>query len=321
MSKMESPSLLSARSLLPSLLIGTASWTDKTLLACGRFYPPSANDATSRLQYYADRFPVVEVDSSYYAIPSAATAQLWVERTPADFVFNMKAFRLFTGHQTPLSALDRDIRAEVDDGRRTTIFQDQCPRDVLTELWSRFTVALDPLRMAGKLGAVHFQYPPWVLADRRGMALVEACAARLDSVPLSVEFRHTSWFSPSQRQATLDLERAVGAIHTVVDAPQGMENTAPAIWDTIGGNASHETALVRLHGRNTSAWNRPDATSTSRFMYEYSPQELAELAEHIRKLAKKVSRTFVIFNTNHEDQGMRNAQALTAALALDQTII
>jgi uncharacterized protein YecE (DUF72 family) len=301
-------------SSLPSILVGTASWTDKTLLASGRFYPSSVRDAESRLQYYAGKFPVVEMDSSYYAMPSAATAQLWSERSPAGFVFNIKAFRLFTGHQTPLSALDRDIRREVDDGRRTMIFQDQMPPEVLTEMWSRFNVALDPLRMAGKLGIVHFQFPPWVLPDRRGYALVEACAAHLESIPISTEFRHTSWFLPAERDATLDLERAIGAIHTVVDAPQGVENTAPAVWC-----ATSETALVRLHGRNAQAWNHPEATSTSRFMYEYSPAELAELAAHIRKLAKQVSRTFVIFNTNHEDQGMRNAQALNVALALDKT--
>ena len=80
-----------------AILVGTASWTDKTLVDSGLFYPPEAKTAEARLRYYASRFPMVEVDSSYYAMPSPSTSQLWVERTPADFVFNVKAFRLFTG--------------------------------------------------------------------------------------------------------------------------------------------------------------------------------------------------------------------------------
>ena len=82
------------------ILIGSASWTDKTLLECGRFYPADCKTAEARLRFYASQFPLVEVDSSYYAIPVPQTAQLWAERTPSNFVFNVKAFRLFTGHQT-----------------------------------------------------------------------------------------------------------------------------------------------------------------------------------------------------------------------------
>ena len=63
-----------------SVLVGTASWTDKTLIACGRFYPPGTGTAEGRLRYYASQFPIVEVDSSYYAMPLSATTQQWAER-------------------------------------------------------------------------------------------------------------------------------------------------------------------------------------------------------------------------------------------------
>ena len=92
------------------ILIGTASWTDKTLIASGRFYPPEATSAEARLRYYASRVPRGEGDSSYYAMPSASNAALWVARTPGHFVFDVKAFRLFTGHQTAPEALHQDIR-------------------------------------------------------------------------------------------------------------------------------------------------------------------------------------------------------------------
>jgi uncharacterized protein YecE (DUF72 family) len=96
-----------------SLLVGTASWTDKTLIASGRFYPKQATSAEARLRYYASQFPLVEVDSSYYAMPAPATAQLWAERTPEGFVMNVKAFRLFTGHQTSPTVLHKDLQTAV----------------------------------------------------------------------------------------------------------------------------------------------------------------------------------------------------------------
>ncbi len=92
------------------ILVGTASWTDKSLIDSRKFYPPGAKDAETRLRYYATQFPMVEVDSSYYAMPVPATAQLWAERTPPGFVFNVKAFRIFTGHQTQPKVLPRDIQ-------------------------------------------------------------------------------------------------------------------------------------------------------------------------------------------------------------------
>src|SRR2546427_7092959 len=95
---------------MPRVLVGTTSWTDKTLIGSGRFYPPETKSAEERLRYYATCFPIVEVDSSYYALPSAHNAELWAQRTPADFVFDVKAFRLFTQHQTAPRALPADIR-------------------------------------------------------------------------------------------------------------------------------------------------------------------------------------------------------------------
>ena len=92
---------------MSEILIGTSSWTDKTLIDCGRFYPSNAKTPEARLKFYASQFPIVEVDSSYYAIPSEQTAKLWVERTPDDFIFNVKAFRLLTTHQTQPNVLPK----------------------------------------------------------------------------------------------------------------------------------------------------------------------------------------------------------------------
>jgi len=293
------------------LLTGTASWTDPTLLACGRFYPPEARSAESRLCFYASRYRLAEVDSSYYALPSADNAYLWDQRTPDDFVFNIKAFRLFTGHQTPLAALPRDIQRELDDWPEPIIYHGQMPEDLRDELWRRYQLALEPLRMPGKLGAVHFQFPPWVRRDARGRAHVADCARRMQEHLISVEFRHRSWFDSAAAIAdTLAFERDLGVVHTVVDAPQGFENTVPAIWE-----CTHpDLTLLRLHGRNTDAWNVSGTASSGRFQYEYTEQELAELAERFSRLAMQSTQAHAVFNTNFEDQGMRNAAAFASAL-------
>lgn len=293
------------------ILVGTASWTDKTLLACGRFYPATANSAEARLRYYASCFPIAEVDSSFYALPSLSNTQSWAARTPDDYVFNVKSFRLFTGHQTPLSALDGDIRLELRDWQAPVLYIDHMPAELREEVWRRFVMALEPLRMSGKLGAVHFQFPPWVRRDRRGMARVRDCVAHLEDHTPALEFRHRSWFDAGAAASTLAFVRGLKAVHTVVDAPQGFDNTVPAVWETT----RDDLAVVRLHGRNALTWAGGGDASSSRFTYEYSPAELAELARRVRELAQRVRQTHVILNTNFEDQGMRNAQGLMAALA------
>ena len=135
------------------ILVGTASWTDKSLIDSGKFYPPEAKSPEARVRHYPSLFPMVEVDSSYYAMPSASTAQLWAERTPADFVFNVKSFRLLTGHATQPKVLHSDIRAALPEalaGKKNLYYKD-LPIPVLDELWRRFKQSLEPLAGAGKL--------------------------------------------------------------------------------------------------------------------------------------------------------------------------
>jgi len=292
------------------ILVGTASWTDPTLLACHRFYPPGTSTAEARLRYYASRFPIAEIDSSFYALPAARNAHAWATRTPPDFVFNIKAFRLFTGHQTPLSALDADLRDALPDNNGDVIFIDQLPRELGDEAWRRFILALEPLRMADKLGTVHFQFPRWIKPDARGRARVADCVARLEDHVASVEFRHRAWFEGPAASSTLDFLRELRAVHTVVDAPPGFEDAVPAVWETTRA----DLAVVRMHGRNTAAWTSSGAASSSRFNYEYSQAELDDIAQRVRALARRVRKTHVILNTNFEDQGMRNAQGLISAL-------
>lgn len=297
-----------------NILVGTASWTDKSLVGCGRFYPPACKTAEARLRFYASQFPMVEVDSSYYGMPTPQNAQLWAERTPQDFVFNVKAFRLFTGHQTPPETLHRDIQQALGADVPRTLYYADLPPEIRDELWRRFIEALAPLQHAGKLGAVHFQFAPWMLRNRASMAHVEHCVQKMEGHLLAAEFRHATWFDGEHLEKTLDWERSLGLVHTVVDSPQGFANCVPCVWEVT----NPKLAILRLHGRNKETWNRKGlAASSARFDYWYSQDELAAMLPEIRHMATLADHVHVIFNTNNEDQGQVGARMMRELLRVN----
>ncbi|MDM0056427.1 DUF72 domain-containing protein [Variovorax fucosicus] len=284
-----------------SILVGTASWTDKTLMACGRFYPKEAKTSEARLRYYASIFRLVEVDSSFYGIPAPANAKLWAERTPEAFTFNVKAFRLFTGHQTDPKVLHRDIQQAL--ATPKTLYYRDTPPEISVELWRRFREAIAPLRQAGKLGLVHFQYPPWLVCNREGHAHVAHCVEQMAGHTVSIEFRHRSWLDEAHRAGTIEFLRRLGAVHTVVDGPQGFANSVPLLAEAT----NPDFALVRLHGRNVDTYNIKGAESAAeRFDYDYPDQELREIMMEVVRLASKARNTHIVFNNCDEDKGQRN---------------
>ena len=294
-----------------TIRVGTASWTDKSLIACKRFYPPGSTTAEARLRFYATQFSLVEVDSSYYAMPSATNAQLWAERTPEHFTFNIKAFRLMTGHQTPREAFPKDLQPSLPDNGSKNIYYRHISDDLRDELWRRYREAIAPLHNAGKLGAVLFQFAPWLTSAAEGRAHIEECMVRMKGYTIATEFRNKSWFDERHRNATLAFEKENGLVHVVVDAPPDVSNRVQTVWEVT----NPDLAMVRLHGRNTAAWNIKGALSSAeRFNYDYSDEELSELADNIQILAKQVAQLHVIFNNNHEDQGQRNARTLMEML-------
>lgn len=288
------------------ILCGTAGWADKSLIGCKRFYPRGCSTAQARLAYYASIFPLVEVDSSYYALPSRTNSQLWAERTPDNFVFNMKAFRLLTGHQTGRETLPPDIAPHIPETGKKNLYYRDFPPELLEEIWHRFFDALAPLEQSGKLGAVLFQFPPWLTSAPQGRAHVEECVARMNGYTTAIEFRHNSWLDDKHKSWTLGFEREHGITHVVMDAPPDVPNRAQTVWEAT----NTDLAFVRLHGRNTATWNTTGALASGRFNYDYSDEELRELAIPIKTLAEQVKTTHVIFNNCFEDQGQRNARSL-----------
>jgi uncharacterized protein YecE (DUF72 family) len=244
--------------------VGTSSWTDKSLIESGNFYPKDVKSPEARLRFYASQFPIVEVDSSYYAIPSDKTAKLWVERTPEDFVFNIKAFRLLTTHQTQPKVLPKHVRESLPVDKKTIYYKD-LPNELLDAVWSEFRAVLRPLKEAGKLGAVLFQFPPWFLPHKESLAHIDECLERMEGYRLAVEFRHPMWFDKG-RDRTLAFERERGVVNVIVDEPQGLKTSVPAVWEVT----CPDLAMIRLHGRNHGTWERKGLkVASERFDYWY----------------------------------------------------
>ncbi|MDB5923520.1 MAG: hypothetical protein JWN13_2456 [Betaproteobacteria bacterium] len=290
------------------ILVGTCSWTDKTLIDSGNFYPEDVKTPEARLKFYASKFPIVEVDSSYYAIPSERTAKQWAERTPDDFVFDVKAFRLLTTHQTQPKVLPKHVSESLPVVKKTVYYKD-LPRELVDAVWSEFRAALRPLKDSGKLGLVLFQFPPWFLPHKESLAHIEECIERMEGYQLAVEFRHQTWFLDKGRERTLAFERKHGLANVIVDEPQGLKTSIPPVWEVTNG----DVAMVRLHGRNHSTWERKGLKAASeRFDYWYDRNELKKLVPEIKGLeAKKVH---VLFNVNHQDQGQKGAATLQSLL-------
>jgi len=293
------------------ILVGTCSWTDQTLIECGRFYPSWARSAEARLQYYASQFSIVEVDSSYYALPSERTSGLWVRRTGDRFIFDIKTFRLFTQHPTPLTSLPKDIRealpAEVKE--KANVYYRDLPTELLDELWNRFERALLPLDSSGKLGVVLFQFPPWFYPSSQQRDYILACKERLPQYTIAVEFRHNSWVNGKNVERTLNFLRDNNLPFVCVDEPQGFESSIPIVVE-----ATSDIALIRFHGRNRETWEKKGISVTERFNYLYSEKELREWVPRIKELASKTRQLHVLFNNCYHDKAVLNAQQVRLML-------
>jgi uncharacterized protein YecE (DUF72 family) len=289
------------------IAVGTASWTDKTLIASG-WYPPEADTAEKRLRYYARQFPLVEVDASYYALPAEQTAAMWAARTPAGFTINVKAFSLFTQHPTPVKALPVDLREAAAKTGKTRVYLKDVDPEVTGQAWQRFLAALEPLREAGKLGAILLQFPPWFPISAANKRYIVACAERVAPRRVAVEFRNRTWMTPDNQQETLDFLASRQLPYVCVDMPQGYPSSIPPVVA-----ATSDLALVRMHG-HSDKWNSKDIYE--RFGYRYDGEELDEWAGKIRGLAEQAEVTHVLFNNCYRDYAQVNARQLADRLGV-----
>jgi uncharacterized protein YecE (DUF72 family) len=296
--------------------VGTASWTDPTMTAAGVFYPAAASTAEDRLGYYASRFPVVEVDATYYALPSRRLSELWVERTPPDFVFDIKAHALLTGQPTETKRLPKAIRdalpATLADKAR--LYAKDLPGELYAEVWRQFADGLAPLAESGQLGAVFLQYPKWFFTSSEHRDAIREAKAALEPYGLrvAVEFRNATWFNEKNAERTLRFLEDEGIPLVMVDAPQGFKSSMPPVVATT----SKDLAVVRFHGRRTATWEDMRGRATvERFRYLYDKDELSEWVPRISRVAAQADDTHVLMNNCYANYGSTNARELAAMLA------
>jgi uncharacterized protein YecE (DUF72 family) len=295
-----------------AIKIGTCSWTDPTLLASGWYPERIAKDPEARLRYYAERFPIVENDSSYYALPDPKQAKLWTERTPDGFTMSFKAYATITGHPAETKRLPKDIRdelpTEVADKKR--VYPKDLPRETLEEIHKRFWTALEPLRRAGKLGSVLIQLPDWVGISRDGREAILRARELLPDDRLAVEFRNGSWMRERNREETLRFLGESGLAYVIVDEPQGFPSSVPP----VAAVTTPDLAVIRFHGRNAENWKKKGITAAERFDYEYSRPELMEWLPRIREVAREARDVHLLMNNCYGDKAVTNARELSELL-------
>jgi uncharacterized protein YecE (DUF72 family) len=293
--------------------VGTASWTDPSMTAPGVFYPKGADSAEERLRYYSSQFPVVEVDSTYYALPYEHMAKVWVERTPKDFVFDVKAHALMTGQPTEVARLPKTIKEELPDElkEKQRIYRKDLPAELLDRVYQQFREALQPLVDAGKLGAVFVQFPKWVFPSNEARDLILETRQQLE-LPIAVEFRHDSWFNEKNAERTIRFLQDKQIPYVAVDEPQGFKSSVPPVVI----QTSQDLAVFRFHGRNKENWEKKDIPPSERFRYLYDEDELADWTPKIATVARQTKQTHVIYNNCFSNYGTTNARE--AALLLRQ---
>jgi len=290
--------------------VGTAGWTDRTLTAHGVFYPDEAKTPEDRLRYYASRFALVEADMGFYAIPDRALTERWVERTPDDFVFDVKAHALMTGHATDVARLPRLIRDELPSDVGPRFYAKDLPVQLQDEVWRLFRDAMAPLYESGRLGAILLQFAPWVLPSKETPAMLARVREHLGDLPVSTEFRNPSWLAPRLRERLWAQLREQGMTYVVADTPPGTKTSLPI----VPAVTTPDLAIVRLHGRRSELWGAREATVLEKYRYLYDADELAEWLPTILELAEDAERVHVVFNNCYANYGTTNAAELAALI-------
>lgn len=260
------------------IYVGTSSWSDHA-----NFYPPGL-PSNQQITFYAQHFPIVEINSTFYRMMPARNFQLWAERTPPGFIFDVKPYRQLTWH-------DRE----------------NPPTD---ETFAAFRESLQPLRDAGKLGAITFQFPPRYAYSEENLDYIRHCRDAVPDDRLSIEFRNRSWFEPDRLPRVLDAFKAMDLALTVVDEPQVGTGSVPIVAEV----STPDLSVVRFHGRNVGTWYKQVERTASRFDYLYSEDELREWVPRVARLAGAAREVHVFFNNNKADYAVTNARQLTLLL-------
>ena len=279
--------------------VGTCSWADESF---SKAWYPKGVKSGERLGYYAERFDVVEANSTFYRLPDEKLVARWARLLPDGFVMHMKAFGLMTRHPVRLDALPEDLHDAVEADERGRV--DRPSREVRGEVFRRFLAALEPLREAEKLGGILMQFPPYVVPKPRSYEYLEWAREQLEGHEMLVEFRHKAWFEdPVEPLAFLEEH---GMTYVTVVAPSDVIPLVAA--------RTSPTAYVRFHGRNRATWFKRTGSTAERFDYLYTPMELREWAGTLRELEAEAEVVYAMFNNNGRSDGSEVPRDLAGRL-------
>jgi uncharacterized protein YecE (DUF72 family) len=277
--------------------VGTSGWSYPTGSGTwnGIFYPIAPGASRSRkkggfdeLAYYAEHFDTVEVNSSFYRVPTPQTTRSWVERTPPAFEFSVKLYQKFTHPEMFTKATGADAadlgQADVDEFRR----------------------AMDPLAAAGRLGALLAQFPASFKNERNTRSYLEWLLEAFRGYRVAVELRHRSF--SDDPEGTVGLLAKFGAAWTQIDEPKfrfSIRQTLLPNVDTF--------YYMRLHGRNAQQWWSHEK-SEDRYNYLYSPHELAPIASAAKAASREVKKAYVYANNHFSAKSVANAAQIKQQL-------
>ncbi|HEY7136250.1 MAG TPA: DUF72 domain-containing protein [Acidimicrobiia bacterium] len=294
------------------LLVGVTAWTEPTLVKSRLFYPEDVTSAEDRLRFYASRFPITEVDATYYAPPATTVADAWARRTPDQFVFDVKAYRYLTEHPTPPGSLWKDLRSELPDdlAKKRNVYPKDLPADFYDEVMRRFLAALTPLREAGKLGVILFQFPQWFVPSRHAFDRMAQIAEAAAPDRVAVEFRQHLWLDDRHAETTLNFLTEHDLAYVAVDEPQGFTTSVPP----VAAATVEDVAVVRFHGRNAETWEKKGVTAAERFAYDYPDDELRGWTSRLATLRDQAASVHALMNNCYADYGVRNGARLATLL-------
>ena len=291
-----------------SIRVGTASWSEPEFVKAGWY--PKGLPAGQRLSYYAQFFDYVELNSSFYAIPSAYLCEKWVKETLDNFLFDVKCHRLLSRHATKLEVLPTDLRSEVETTERGNVV---LTPELEEEVAHRFLAELELLEHAGKLGALLLQMTPSFAPRTADLMALEPLLRRLKghrkhTRQVVLELRHSEWFDEQHRDETTTFLQEQGVALASIDGPPA-DKKHFTIMPALDVITNPRLSYLRLHGRDPKAY-LSGKTVAERFNYDYSEAELDEVCERAQHLAAETDATHIVFNNNAKDYAPVAAERL-----------
>lgn len=283
------------------VLFGTTSWADRSLVQAGTFYPRKSMKARERLEYYASRFPLTEVATTFRFPPTPDLCQQWVERSPEGFTFDIRVWSLLTGAPTLPDSLWPDLQGAVGTRHRDSrrLYASHLPTEVVDECWERFIHALEPLRRAGRLGALVLRYPGWFSPRPEAWAELAVAGRRLEGYRAAVELHSPKWLAgdtDGAHEAQLEWLEDHGLAYVCVDGPGAGPRAGCGMVA-----ATADVAVVRFVGRRQVAdepWTAP---------YRYTSEELTGWVERIGELAASSAEVHVLMDNSWGSDAVDNA--------------